>query len=180
MPLSTQNNPTSNLAPQLPPLPEGPSLDTVRGPIEASSGFGTSQIALAVVAGLLILAGMVWLFLRSRKTVEAPLDPEQTALAEIEAASAAQEDGRYATLCANSIRRLLETRYDLPATRRTSDETIGSLPITDERKREFQAFLATCDQIKFAARPLSSEQRSELSNTAQNLIRELRKESAET
>jgi hypothetical protein len=165
--------------PQLPPLPEGPTLDNVRGPIETAS-FSGAEIALATIAGLLIIAALVWLFLRSRKRPEVPVDPEQAALAELEAASAASDDERYAILCANSVRRLLQARYDLPVTCQTSSEITRVLPIPKTQQGQLKSFLDQCDRVKFAGQPLSPEERIQLSDTARSLIDEIRKESAAT
>jgi hypothetical protein len=167
-------------APQLPPLPEGPALENVRGPIEMNGGDELWQILLAGLAVLLIVGGLAWLYLRSRKQPAVVIDPKVAALAELDAASQATDDERFALLCANAVRRYLEACLDLPATSRTSAEIIVQLPLESEAKNGIRNFFERCDEVKFARQALSQEQRNELADTAQQLIETLRpKEAAE-
>lgn len=167
--------------PQLPPLPEGPALENVRGPIELNGGYETWQIALAALAVLLIAAGLIWLYLHSRKKPAALIPPEEAALAELNAASQAADDERFALLCANAIRRFLASKFNLPANSQTSAELGASLPLDEEEKSTVLHFLESCDAVKFAGQGLSEDQRIELLNTAKELIQKLnRKEGMET
>lgn len=156
--------------PQLPPLPEGPALESVRAPIEAGSGYETWQIALAALAVILIALSFIWLYLRSRNKEAAALPPKEAALAELDAASQATDDERFALLCANALRRYLEYRFNLPATAQTSAELVSRLPLQPDDKENLRSFLEACDGVKFAGQALSEEQRIQLMDTAKSLI----------
>lgn len=180
MPLSTFHLPSSTLATQLPELPVGPSLENVRGPIEVNGGFEAWQIALAALAVLLIAAAFVWLYLRLRNKPPPPIHPHAAALAELDAATQAADDERFALLCANAVRRYLESTYDLPATSQTSAEIIACLPITTGEKNRIRDFLERCDGVKFARRGFTEAQRIEVLDTAKGLIETVgRKEASE-
>jgi hypothetical protein len=161
------------LATQLPELPDGPPLDNVRGPVEAGGGYEIWQIALAILTLLLIAAAFTWLYLRSRNQPTAALDPHTAALAELDAAPQAADDERFALLCANAVRRFMESRFDLPATSRTSAEILARLPAEAEEKDQVRDFLEHCDGVKFARRTFDNSQRIELLDTAKRLIETL-------
>lgn len=175
MELSTFHFPLSTLANQLPDLPAGPSLENVRGPIEAS-GFNTTQVVIAAAAVVLIAGALFWLYLRSRQKTTEPVDPKEIALSELKAAESALDDERFAVTCANALRRFLEVRYGLPVTSQTSNEASRLLPLPAEQKDKIRNFLGICDGVKFAAQPLSENQRIELSDTARQFITLLGKE----
>ena len=114
--------------PQLPPLPEGPSLDRVRGPV-AISAYEPWQIALAVGFGILVLAFLLWLFLRARRKAAPEIPPYEAAQAELEAAAnlTAGDDERFAMLSSQALRRYLEGGLGLRSTARTSEEFLNDL-----------------------------------------------------
>lgn len=170
MPFSPLNYPFSILATQLPALPEGPALENVRGPIKSASGYETWQIALAILLLLLVAGAFIWLYRRSIKQPAAPLDPHATALAELDAASQATDNERFAMLSAKAVRRYMETCFDLPATSQTSAEIAARLPLTQEEKDRIRNFLDDCDRVKFARQAFSQEQRIELLDTAKHLV----------
>ena len=181
MSLATSDFQLPLLATQLPALPEGPALDNVRGPIEATGGYALWQITLAALAALLIAGFFIWLYRRARTQPPAPIDPQATALAELEAAPQAADDERFALLCANALRRFLAARFDLPASSQTSAELCAHLPLPGEDRSRISALLERCDGVKFARQALSPDQRKELLDTAGSLIRQLeRKEIAAT
>ena len=160
---------------QLPPLPEGPSLKNVRGPIELNGGYESWQIALAVLTILLIAAGAIWLYLRSRSRPPAAIPPIEVARAELNAATQATGDERFALLCAYAVHRFLATEFKLPAGSKTSAEFSASIPLEDEAKARLVDFLNACDGVKFAGQTLSKAQRSEILDTANSLIEETQK-----
>ncbi|MGB0408580.1 MAG: hypothetical protein ACPGIC_01170 [Opitutales bacterium] len=162
-------------APQLPALPEGPSLERVRGPIEAS-GFSAAQLILAAVAAILIIAGILWLYLRTHRKPATIIPPDATALAEIEAAAQASDDELFAITCAHAVRRFLGTRFRLPITSQTSHEATRQLPITAEHKERIQDFLLACDGVKFARQALTPAQRKGILDTARSIVAHSRKE----
>lgn len=173
--------PFHTLAAQLPELPEGPSLENVRGPIDANGAFQAWQLVLAAVAVLLIAGFLLWLYLRSRKNPPPPINPLTAARGELAAATQAVDDERFALLCANAVRRFMELRYGLPATARTSSEIVASLPLDGAEKERIRVFLDRCDGVKFARRGFSEAQRNEVMETARDLIETMeRKEAPES
>jgi len=175
MPPFTFDLPPSILATQLPELPAGPSLENVRGPIEVNGGFAIWQITLAVIAVLLIAAAFIWLYLRSKNKPSPPIDPHTAALAELDAASQAADDERFAMLCANAVRRFMASRFDLPAASQTSAEIVARLPVNTDEKDRIRDFLEHCDGVKFARRAFDETQRIELLDTAKQLIETLKR-----
>jgi len=162
-------------APQLPPLPAGPSLENLRGPVELDSGFPLWQTALALIAIGVVAAIFISLLRRSRPAPAPTLSPYETALAELTAAEQATEDGRFATLCAKAMRRYLELHFRLPAYSMTTAELGARLPLGSECADRLNRLLNHCDQVKFASRPLVAEDRVEISNTAKELIETIEK-----
>lgn len=157
---------------QLPPLPEGPSLENVRGPIGLNSGYASWQIALAVLVVLLIAVGAIWLYIRSRRRPSPTIPAIEAARAELTAATRAADDERFALLCANAVRRFLAAEYTLPAGSQTSAELCASIPLEQAVKARLVDFLNACDAVKFAGQTLSDAQRDEMLDTANSLVQE--------
>ena len=49
----------AQMTPQLPPLPDGPAIENVRGPIEAS-GFSITQVVIATILGGILAFESDW------------------------------------------------------------------------------------------------------------------------
>ncbi|NBB80641.1 MAG: DUF4381 family protein [Verrucomicrobia bacterium] len=164
-------------APQLPPLPEGPSLDRVRGPVDIPA-YEPWQIALAALFVLCFLGLIVWAILRSRKKQTPPLPPYETALAELDAAVELTEgdDERFAMLTSAALRRYLEMDLGLHFTARTSQEFLLSLKKKGQLNETFQEqlsdVLAAFDRIKFARSSIAPEERRHISDKVRRLIEE--------
>jgi len=156
-------------APQLPPLPEGPLLESVRGPIEAS-GLPPWAIATAAITVILLGAGLIWLCLRNKQKPEAIMTADEIALAEIDAAAKTADDERFAVTITKAVRRFLASRFSLPATSSTSSELLEKLTLPSENKAVILKLLNTCDSVKFARKPLDQAQRIELLDTARSII----------
>jgi len=162
-------------APQLPPLPEGPAIESVRGPLEITQvEFG--PIALMVVTGLLLLGLLYWLFFRrnQKDTVEA--NPYKNAMDELDAATRLTEadDERFAVLSSLALRRYLEDACGLRFRARTSEEFLQSLRAEAVFDSDFQSqlteVLAAFDHIKFAGGRIGREKRKALSHSVGALI----------
>ncbi|MEM1223150.1 MAG: hypothetical protein AAGH40_10325 [Verrucomicrobiota bacterium] len=176
-------------APQLPDLPEGPSLDRLRGPVEIPR-FETWEIigmstAAAVLTGLAIWA--ILALVRKRKSKTPPIDPRTAALKEIEAAKyCSDDDGRFAQITAGALLRFCEKDLGIPTLGQTTKEFTASLSRLPDRQAEdskrVKKFLSECDQIKFSQKKLSTSERERLSETAAHIIGQFseRKEAVET
>lgn len=163
----------------LPALPEGPTLDSVRAPVETFS-FSITQILVAAAIGAVLGGLMAWLFSRYRHREPKPIDPLKRAFTELEAAKQNTDDGSFAQACGDSVRQFLEAKYKLPVTRQTTSELSRELALSPENKLPVVNFLEFCDTIKFAGQALDPEKRIELSDTAKHIITEIGKEPSPT
>ena len=159
---------------QLPPLPEGPSLDRVRGPIEVSA-YEPWLIAILLGVIVLFIGLSICLSARSRRRA-ATTPPYETALAQLQAAAdlTAEDDERFAVLSSHALRRYLEDGLGLRSTARTSEEFLLSLKGNTQLDEFFQTtlreVLANFDQIKFAQQAISITERIYITDTVRELI----------
>ena len=162
--------------PKLPPLPEGPSLKHVRGPVEIPA-YEPWQIAVAAIVGLCIVIGLIWLLLRSLKKPAATIPPYEAALAELEAAADLTKDNdeQFAVLSSQALRRYLEDGLGLRFSARTTEEFLRSLKgntqLDDSYQNELAATLACFDRMKFAQSRLDDEARIRITHTVRELIK---------
>lgn len=162
-------------APKLPPLPEGPSLDRVRGPVEIPP-YEPWQVALAVLFVLVCLGLVLWVFARSRKKQPAPTPPYETAITELDTAAelTGGDDERFAMLTSAALRRYLETELGLRFAARTSQEFLRSLKGNTRLDDAFQAklseVLSAFDQTKFARSSIRPEDRARILETVRALL----------
>jgi|GEM_PF-309148 len=165
--------------PQLPALPEGPTFDRVRGPIEIPA-YEPWQIMLAVGFAIVFLGLLLWLFLRARRKAAPPTPPYEAAIAELEAAAqlTAEDDERFAVLSSQALRRYLEEGLGLRFSARTSEEFLRSLKGNTTFDTDFQnklsEALAAFDRIKFAREAINQEARIHITNTVRELIDQAR------
>ena len=161
--------------PQLPPLPDGPSLDRVRGPIEIPA-YEPWQITLAALFVLCFLGLILWAILRRRRKQPAPLPPYEIALAELNTAAELTDgdDERFAILISTALRRYLEDELSLRFTARTSQEFLRSLKgntrLDDAFQEKLGEVLNAFDRIKFARSSIAPAERQHISETVRRLI----------
>ena len=116
---------------QIPDLPAGPALDSVRGPVDIPL-FEPWQIGIITALGLLLIALLTWgitRFIRSRRKRTRAIQPHIAALAELETAAAytTGDDDRFAVLSSRALRRYFEARSGIPALEKTTLEFLNSL-----------------------------------------------------
>lgn len=129
------------------------------------------QILLILLALLAFTAGLILLYRKQARRRTTPLSPGQAALAEIEAARRhASSDADLAALCSGAVRRLLFHEYNLPQPGLTHEEILGKLPLQENEKEALRAFFTRCDSVKFAGVRLPQAERSEILDTASQLI----------
>jgi len=160
-------------SPRLPDLPEGPSLDRLRGPLEAPFNIDWAQVALAALVAAALAAFLVWATLRylrfRRSRLPAP-DPRQTAHARIEAAELASDDDAFARLVADAVRHYLRDGPRAYQGHKTTQELLRSGTFPAELRERAEALFATCDQTKFAGKTVDEETRIQLLNTAKEIV----------
>ena len=160
---------------QMPPLPEGPSLDRVRGPIEITA-YEPWQIVLALGFIVLFIGLLIWLAVRSRRKATITIPPYEAALSELQAAAdlSAEDDERFAILSSQALRRYLEDEFGLRSTARTSEEFLLNLKSNTQFDESFQTTLSeildSLDQTKFSQQTISIESRIYIINTLKDLI----------
>lgn len=161
--------------PQLPPLPEGPALERVRGPIEMPA-YELWQLALAIAFGLILLGLMLWWIVRLMKKPASKTPPYQAAIAELDAAATltTEDDERFAMLSSQALRRYLEDGLGLSSSARTSEEFLrglkGNTQFDDSFQNKLSEVLTAFDRIKFAQQSISPEARIQITDTVRSLI----------
>lgn len=161
-------------APQMPELPPGPSLDTLRGPVELPRYelwqiIGASAFAaVALIIFIYIIARYFWLNAQDKQQ---SIAADKASLSAIHLASEEPNDAEFAAALTNSIRSYLATTLTIPIRGRTNEQILAQLPEEfPVATGKIQNFFNLCDQAKFAQTPLSPTQRKSLSDTAQECI----------
>ena len=162
---------------QMPPLPEGPSLDRVRGPVEIPL-FETWQVITVASIVILVCAVLLWFcvrYLRSTSNRRQPLSATQVALAELDAATSfADDDERFAVLTSGALRRYFENGLHIPSYGRTSEEFLRSLKgntlLDGSFNQSLERFFTQCDAMKFARKASNEQERAALIASAKELI----------
>ncbi|PID75239.1 MAG: hypothetical protein CSB23_04450 [Deltaproteobacteria bacterium] len=147
-------------------LPSGELYD-IYGVVSTPSPFPYLYAALAVFAGIVVSALLVYLVKNSKKPkakgAEAVWDAALRALAEARALHGGQEDGRLYMEAASQILRLyVERRFSIPSTRQTTREFLVRLvdmPTAElaRYKEDLQNCLELADMSKFACKSQNEE-----------------------
>ena len=162
-------------AQQMPPLPEGPSLDRVRGPIEIPA-YEPWQITLALGFIVVFFGLLIWLAVRCRRKTTKTTPPYEVALAELQAAAdlSTEDDERFAILSSQALRRYLEDEFGLRSRARTSEEFLLSIKGNTQFDESFQTtlreILDSLDQTKFSQQTINIESRIQIIDTLKDLI----------
>ena len=115
-------------------------------------------IAVACLAGLVLLGLFVWWLLRRRKLRPKPQKTaQQRALEQLDNISREIETMtpyQFSVRVSDILRRYVTEQYQLPVTRQTSVEFLNTLaktsPFSEDDKSLLEDFLNRCDLIKFA------------------------------
>lgn len=132
-------------------------------------------LPLLVLIALLLAATGYSLYRRSRRPVV--LSPQLLALQSIQNAEAQKDDKRFAIDVSNAVRSYLEARFKLRAPEQTTEEflqearTASHLP--QPSVDALAQLLQLCDLAKFARQGLTAAQRTQLSETALQLVNSL-------
>ena len=161
---------------------EMPALREVEGPVAAPPRLGRLVLfaALGLVAASVAAASVVLLRrgaarARSEVVIIPPHEAALRALLELASGDLLQRDPlAFHTAVADILRDYLEQRFGVRAPERTTEELMLILAagswLDDAQRRALHAFLAQCDQVKFArARPSVAASRG-LLDTANELV----------
>lgn len=165
-------------APQLPELPEGPSIERVRGPVEIPL-FETWEIALFIGLGIFVFGCVIWLVvaqIQKQRLNQKKTSAYKFALSEISEAQQITESETFTVRCSAALRHYFEDGLGIAATGRTSEEFICSLKgntrLDQSYQQQLTQFFAQCDAIKFAGHSADESQRTALADSALTLIKD--------
>lgn len=167
---------------QLPPLPEGPSLQQIRVPLaplvandytwELFAGIGLLLLAL-FLARKWLLAGLRKL----RRPRQAILSPQQLAHAELDANRLHTDAVRFAEGIHNCLLRYFKNEYSIGSESHSSAEIIAAiqqqLDLTSQVELDLIRILEQCEHIKFSQQALDPATRERLDQRAQALLNNL-------
>ena len=171
-----------SVASVLPAGEEAPALREVEGPLPVPPPAGrvllfaalAAAVAGAAVTGVILLRRRA-ARARAQAEVVPPHEAALQALRELAAGGLLQRDLlAFHTAVAAVVRRYLEQRFGVRAPQRTTEELLFILAaaswLDDFQRRALHAFLAQCDQVKFArARPAAAASEG-LIDTAVELV----------
>ena len=174
---SAPNGPLDNLpiSNPLPELPEGPSLERVRAPIEIMQ-LGTWQITLLVTTAILILALLMSLFFwRSRKNSLTSIESDcfDESLQILNAINPDTTSSQLAADLMDVMCLFLKRSYKITISDGSHETIIRQLKIADSHSQKLHKFLEICNRAKFSQEPLDLKARRELIDMAEEIIGEL-------
>jgi len=160
----------------------------IRPPVAIKKNYFRLYYIVAIVFGVLAIAGAIMLFLYRKKQREVefvpePLSAHQIAYNELESLRALKliSEGRikeYYYRLSNIVRCYIESRFKLMAPERTTEEFLAEMTVTDrlaeEHKELISNFLEHCDTVKFAAYGPDSREIENAFNSAIKLVDETR------
>jgi hypothetical protein len=146
---------------ELPPV--GDTADSLRERV-------TAFVALAVAVAL---AGVVGAWLLRKRRRPPPLSPEEWATARLD--ELATDDSAFADRLSDALRRYVEARTPMAATKLTTAELRAELERSaewpTERTDGLIAVLNRCDRVKFAADRPTAEEAAGLVEAARHVVR---------
>lgn len=167
---------------QLPPLPEGPSLQQIRVPL-APLVANDYTLELFAGIGLLLLALFLarkWLIAglrKLRRPRQASLSPQQQAHAELDANRLQTDAVRFAEGIHNCILRYFKNEYAIGSESHSTAEIITviqqQLDLTSQVELDLIRILEQCEHIKFSQQSLDPATRERLDQWAQALLNNL-------
>jgi len=160
----------------------------IRPPVVIKKNYFRLYYIVAIVFGVLAIAGAIMLFLYRKKQREVefvpePLSAHQIAYNELESLRALKliSEGRikeYYYRLSNIVRCYIESRFKLMAPERTTEEFLAEMTVTDrlaeEHKELISNFLEHCDTVKFAAYGPDIREIENAFNSAIKLVDETR------
>lgn len=155
--------------------PVSQSIRDIAPPVDVLAYPLWMVITAAVIVGLLLIF-LLWLIVRwvRRRPAPPPLSPAAIALRELEKLRGRSRDTEpyeFSVAVSDVLRTFInDAKFRLPATRQTSPEflaAIASAPLFSEGDRTLlRHFLEKCDLIKFARVQATSDDNSELVQSA--------------
>jgi hypothetical protein len=167
---------------QLPPLPEGPSLQQIRVP-QAPMVANDFTWELFAGIGLLLLTlflGRKWLIAglyTLRRSRQASLSPQEQAHAELDANRLHTDAVHFAAGIHNCLLRYFKNEYAIGSESDSSAEIIAAIQqhlcLKTQVELDLIHILKQCEQIKFSQQSLDPAARERLDQRAQALLNNL-------
>lgn len=173
---------TNNSALIVPPAASAPGTNDIRGvkpPVLIANGWAW-LVWLLVIAALAAAGTWAWKFRKKKKALEPatpPVPVHVRARQRLQAALALIQDPRlFCIEVSDALRTYLEERFRFHAPDRTTEEFMMELHdtqiLTFDQKASLQAFLQSCDLVKFARHEPTEAALRELHESALRLVEE--------
>ncbi len=172
-PTPDPSSPLRSGAPMATPVSQ--SIHDIAPPVDVFPYPMWMVVTAAVIAGLFLIF-LIWLLVRwvRRRPAAPPLGPAAIALRELEKLRGRSRDTEpyeFSVAVSDVLRTFInDAKFRLPATRQTSPEFLAAIagaPLFSEADRDLlRHFLEKCDLIKFARVQATSEDNSELVQSA--------------
>lgn len=162
-------------------LDEVEDIRDIRGPVSITSPWLIVLYVALVIALGLIIAFLIYLFLKQHRQITAApsLSPYEQALKDLSDTRPlmlAGEDKAFTIAVSDVLRTYLENQFSMPAPGRTTEEFLtmmtGHTLIKETLSGLLSDFLLQCDLVKFARQPLGRKQMQELFRNAEKFILE--------
>ncbi len=165
--------------------PEGSDVKDLRGQLpietlpEVTPWYHHLPLAGAIALGLGLFALLVKFAMRRART-PAPVSPHDRALQDLDALAAARpatghSPDWYHTQISLIVRRYLEERFSMPASRQTTEEFFEQMHrsehLNEAQQQILRNLLARCDLAKFTGLPPSPEECAEATELARTFVR---------
>lgn len=168
------------IAAMAPALAVDEDIRDIRGPKQVLADW---VLPVAIAAALLLAAVIYGIWRRRRNRYVAPLLPFELALQRLDEIRALMQPARareFSTAVSDIVRGYIEQRFEVTATRRTTEEFLRDLlQSSNASLARHQGllgdFLYQCDAVKFAALSLTLQNMEMLRQSARNFVIETAK-----
>jgi len=165
--------------------PEGTDARDLRGQLpietlpEVKPWYRHLPLAGAIALGVGLVALLVKFVLRRART-EVPVSPHDRALRDLDALetrpATSHSPDWYHTQISLIVRRYLEERFSMPASRQTTEEFFEQMHrsehLNEAQQQILRNLLARCDLAKFTGLPPSAEECAEATELARTFVRQ--------
>ena len=160
----------------LPELPVGPDLENLRGPLEATNNISW-PLLLALLFLVVICIGLLgwWIHAQRKKSKRRPKkSPFAAAEQLLLEAKKSTDEGHFAQCTTEAIRTCLKAVLREAGSATTAELNEQIKKDTQLNASRIHLILQTCDELKFSEQADPLKERSQLLNTAGQIIDEVR------
>ena len=172
--LAVLSTPAPSAAPAPPAAPPPPEIRDIAPPLDVWPYPLWMTLAAAALA-LLLLGGLVWQFVRWRKSRPTPRELALGSLEQLRAQVAVLEPYAFSFAVSDVLRAYIGGQFGLHAREQTSVEFLSEISRTgrfsDDDRSLLAKFLVHCDMIKFARIDATSADSAQLLDSAVVFVR---------